>query len=97
LAVNLCGENYGRNFFLNFGETDSDVGISRETLKKLAMGLGMTEAETVHLAIRNLANQLSGEGNLDGGPLTAEYLKWLQNEANKKLGNGSRIWKKSLF
>ena len=82
---------------LTFPETDSGSEVSRESLESLAKQLGKSEAETVHWALRLLANQKLAEVYADDGPLSEEYLEWLQNEANKMLGPGPRIWKKKLF
>ena len=82
---------------LTFPETDSGSEVSRESLENLAKKLGLSEAATVHKALRLLVDQQLAQEYADDGPLTEEYREWLQNEADKMLGSGPRIWKEKLF
>jgi hypothetical protein len=48
----------GKPLLIQFQETDSIMGSRRETLKKLAEHLGVTETRAVHIAINRLYRDL---------------------------------------
>jgi len=82
---------------LTFPETDTSDEVSRKSLENLSKQLGLSEVATVHRALRLLVQQRLVEVHSDDGPLSSEYREWLQNEANKLIEPGPRIWKKRLF
>jgi hypothetical protein len=82
---------------LKFRETDNGLGVTRETLEALAKELGMTEEMTVHLAIQRLANEVLADYEPDDGPLSEEYVQWLNNAVKPLLPKGKRLSRKTLF
>lgn len=57
-----------------FRPVDSENGISRATLKRLAAALGVTETHAMHYALRKLATEVLPDYEADDGALTAEQL-----------------------
>ena len=84
------------DLLLKFRDTDTDFGVTRETLEKLAKELGMNETMAVHLAIRQLANRHLPVYERDDGPLSADEAKWLDTQAKAALPKGKRLSRKSL-
>lgn len=55
--------------------TDSDAGVSRETLSRLAVTLGIKETQVLHYAVRQLARDVLPAYEADDGPLSATQLR----------------------
>lgn len=53
---------------------DSATGLTRETVKQMASLLGMDETQTIHHALRQLANELLPRYEPDEGPLSNEQI-----------------------
>ena len=63
-----------RHIWLRFPSVDADYAISRTTLSRLAARLGMSEVETVHYALKQLAKEKSPAYEPDDGPLTRRQI-----------------------
>ena len=85
------------DLLLKFRDTDTDFGVTRETLEKLAKELGMNETMTVHLAIRQLASKHLPAYERDDGPLSADDAQWVNDQASAALPKGKRLSRKSLL
>jgi hypothetical protein len=59
---------------LRYRDRDTDYGVTRKTATKLALTLGLSETQVVHVALANLARQTLPRYEADNGPLTAEQL-----------------------
>ena len=60
---------------LRYRETDSALGISRETATRLAESLGVSETQVIHVALAQLARQTLPRYEVDNGPLTDEQYR----------------------
>lgn len=74
--------------------TDSDAGVSRETLSRLAATLGLKETQVLHYAVRQLARDVLPAYEADDGPLTATQLRAIRKAAPQ--GRNKSV-KSSLF
>lgn len=61
-------------FPLRFPDNDSLLKVSRDTLNRVATQLGLNETQTVHYALRRLADDLLPRYEKDDEPLTPEQL-----------------------
>jgi len=73
---------------------DSATGVTRETAKRLAERLGVTETQAIHYALYELAVQILPQYGPDDGPLTAKQMKLIRRSAPKKK---QRSVRSSLF
>ena len=74
--------------------SDSDAGVSRETLSKLAATLGIKETQVLHYAVRQLARDVLPAYEADDGPLTPPQLRAIRKAAPQ--GRGKSV-KSNLF
>ena len=74
--------------------TDSDAGVSRDTLSRLATTLGIKETQVLHYAVRQLARDVLPEYEADDGPLSAAQLRSIREAAPQGKSNSV---KSSLF
>lgn len=83
-----------RNIRLHFPRTDTADAISRATLALLAARHGMSEAKTVHYALKQLAKKESPAYEPDDGDLAA----WQIAAIRKQVPQGHmKSIKSSLF
>ena len=75
----------GRMLFRYRG-VDTVAGVSRKTTARVAKVLGLTETQTIHLALARLAQETIPRYAADNGVLTAKQLR-----AIKKLEPQGRI------
>lgn len=69
---------------LRFRQTDTQNGISRSTVEKLAEFLGFTgETQVIHYALRKLAIEVLPTYEADDGELTAAQLAAIRKAAPK--------------
>ena len=74
--------------------TDSEAGVSRDTLSRLATTLGIKETQVLHYAVRQLARDVLPAYEADDGPLSAVQLRAIR----KAVPQGkSKSVKSSLF
>ena len=62
-------------FLLRLRESDTTMGVSRDTLRKLAGALGVDETTAVHVALAQLREKVLPRYEPDEGLLTAAQLK----------------------
>jgi len=65
---------------------DTIAGVSRKTATRVAQALGLTETQTIHLALARLAQETLPRYETDSGALTAKQLR-----AIKKLEPQDRL------
>lgn len=63
-----------RGIWLRFPCTDTADAIGRTTLSQLAARLGMSEVETIHYALKQLAKEVLPAYGPDDGDLTARQI-----------------------
>ncbi len=63
-----------KNIWLRFPPTDTIDAIDRATLLRLAARLGMSEVETIHYALKQLAKEEVPAYEPDDGDLTARQI-----------------------
>jgi hypothetical protein len=85
------------SLLLKFRPTDSVVGVTRKTVKAMALRLGVPETQVVHLALSKLAAETLPGYEPDDGPLTARQLAAVKADAAKHLPKGRVLSKESLL
>jgi hypothetical protein len=79
---------------LRFRPSDNRLGVTRETVSRLAEELGLNETQVIHYALKRLATDLLPGYEPDGGPLTARELRTISKLAGGRRGKSIRS---SLF
>ena len=74
--------------------TDSEMGVSRETLSRLVATLGMNETQVLHHALRQLVRAVVPAYEADDGPLSAKQLCAIRKAVPKRR---HKSIKRSLF
>ena len=74
--------------------TDSEMGVSRETLSRLVATLGMNETQVLHHALRQLARAVLPAYEADDGPLSAKQWCAIRKAVPKRR---HKSIKRSLF
>jgi hypothetical protein len=64
-----------QKLLVRFREVDSPLGVTRDTLRRLATSLGVDETAAIHLALSQLSERVLPRYAPDDGPLTAVQLK----------------------
>jgi hypothetical protein len=85
------------SLLLKFRPTDSVVGVTRKTVKAMAVQLGVPETQVVHLALSKLAVETLPGYEADDGPLTARTLAAVKADAAKHMPKGRVLSEQSLF
>ena len=85
------------SLLLKFRPTDSVVGVTRKTVKAMALQLGVPETQVVHLALSRLAVETLPGYGADDGPLTARRLAAVKADAAKHMPKGRVLSEQSLF
>jgi hypothetical protein len=60
---------------VRFREQDGPLGVTRDTLRKLASSLGVDETAAIHLSLVQLADKVLPRYERDAGLLTAAQLR----------------------
>jgi hypothetical protein len=81
---------------LKFRAKSTPYGVTRETLKALAVELDTTETMVIHLALSRFAREVLPTYEADNGPLSPAYFAWLKETAKTRLPKGKVVSKKSL-
>jgi hypothetical protein len=63
------------SLLLRLRQQDARHAVTRQTLRKLADQLGMSDTETVHYALAALRDQLLPQYPMDDGPLSEHQLQ----------------------
>ena len=77
------------NLWLRFPSTDTDDAVGRVTLSRLATRLGMSEIETIHCALMQLAKQVLPAYEADEGDLTARQIAAIRKRVPQ--GRGKEV------
>lgn len=83
-----------KNLWLRFPSTDTAEAIGYAALTQLATRLGMSETETVHHALRQLAKEVLSAYEPDDGDLTDEQIAAIRTRVPQGC---MRLVKSSLF
>lgn len=78
-----------------FRDKDSGEGITRDTLKRLAGALDVSETAAMHKALVEYARQIVPQYARDDGPLSAAQLRKISEVVRKK--HGGMTLSDSLF
>ena len=60
---------------VRFREIDGPLGVTRDTLRRLAKSLGVDETAAIHLALAQLSGKVLPRYESDNGPLTIAQLR----------------------
>lgn len=85
------------SMLLKFRAKDTRFGVTRDTVKALAVELDTTETAVIHMALSKLAEDMLPAYEQDAGPLTARELASVRRMAKRTLPKGKVLDVKSLF
>ena len=85
------------NLLIKFKSRDSRYGVTRDTLKKLAEEMDVSETMVVHLAISRFAKEVLPAYAMDDGPLTTQDIARIRKAARPMLPRGKVLRKRSLL
>ncbi len=78
------GLGKGGKLLVSFRSKDGLLGVTRGTMRKLAVELSLNETQVVHLALRRLADSILPGYEPDDGPLTTEQLAAIRRLAGRQ-------------
>jgi hypothetical protein len=82
---------------LKFRRRDTQFGVTRDTVKKMAAMYDLSETEVVHMALSRMAKDELPAYEADDGPLTARALNAVRKVAAASLPVGKVLRKQTLF
>ena len=85
------------DLLVKFQNKDSGLGVTRDTLQRMATKLGVSETSVIHLALARLANDTLTAYQADEGPLSSAELDAVQKVAAPLLPKGRFVKKRSLL
>lgn len=85
------------SLLLKFRSKDTQFGVTRETVKQIALMFDLSETEVIHMALSRLAKDELPAYEADAGPLTARELEAVRRIAAASLPTGRLLSKRSLF
>lgn len=85
------------SLLLKFRRKDTQFGVTRDTVKKMAAIYDLSETEVVHMALSRMAKDDLPAYDADDGPLTARELAAVRKVAAARLPTGNVRSKQSLF
>lgn len=85
------------SLLLKFRSKDTQFGVTRDTVKKMAALYDLSETEVVHMALSRLAKEALPAYDPDGGPLAASELSAVRQAAKAQLPSGRILCKTTLF
>lgn len=85
------------SLLLKFRRKDTQFGVTRDTVKKMAAMYDLSETEVVHMALSRMAKDDLPAYEADGGPLTARELNAVRKVAAASLPTGKVLSKQTLF
>ena len=80
-----------------FRSKDTQFGVTRDTVKKMAAMYDLSETEVVHMALSRMAQEDLPAYEADDGLLTARELKAVRDVAAASIPTGKVLSKKTLF
>ena len=63
---------------LRYRDADSEYGVSRETVTRLAQTLGLSETQVIHVALAKFARQTLPQYEIDNGLLSTAQQKAIE-------------------
>ena len=85
------------SILLKFRVKDTRFGVTRDTVKALAVELDTTETQVVHMALSRFAEEMIPAYEPDAAPLTASELASIRRIAKKTLPKGKVLSEQNLF
>jgi hypothetical protein len=85
------------SLLLKFRRKDTQFGVTRDTVKKMAAMYDLSETEVVHMALSRMAKDELPSYEADDGPLTARELNAVRKIAAASLPTGKVLSKQTLF
>jgi len=85
------------SLLLKFRQRDTQLGVTRETVKAMADRFDLSETQVIHMALSRLAKEELPAYEADEGPLAAQDLRALRKIASAALPKGKLLKKQSLF
>ena len=89
--------SFSSSLLLKFRLKDTQFGVTRDTVKKMAAMYDLSETEIVHMALSRMAKDDLPAYEADDGPLTARELKAVRKVAATRLPTGKVLSKQTLF
>ena len=74
----------GRKLLISFRDKDGPLGVTRNTVRKLAAELDLKETQVVHFALRRLAESVLPAYEPDDGPLSDAQLAVIRRLAGQQ-------------
>lgn len=85
------------NLLLKFRAKDSAYGVTRSTIKALAIELDVTETQVIHIALSKFAADVLPAYEPDDGSLTPKQMTALRQDAAKHAPQGKTLSRQHLF
>jgi hypothetical protein len=85
------------SLLLKFRRKDTQFGVTRDTVKKMAALYDLCETEVVHMALSRMAKDELAAYQADDGPLTTRELNTVRKIAATSLATGKVLSKRTLF
>ncbi|MEQ1807606.1 MAG: hypothetical protein ABL900_19680 [Burkholderiaceae bacterium] len=85
------------SLLLKFRSKDTQFGVTRKTVKQIALQFDLSETEVIHMALSRLAKEELPAYEPDAGSLTARELEALRKIAAARLPTGKVLSRRSLF
>jgi hypothetical protein len=85
------------NLLLKFRARDTQLGVTRKTVKALAARFDLSETQVVHMALSRMAQNELPAYEADDGPLSPAEVKALGKIASQALPTGKVLREQSLF
>lgn len=85
------------NLLVKFRTKDTSLGVTRSTVKALALELEVSETQVIHMALSRFADDILPAYEPDDGPLTAKQITALRKDAAKHLPKGKVLARQDLF
>ncbi|WP_304350042.1 hypothetical protein [Comamonas testosteroni] len=82
---------------VKFRAKDTNLGVTRGTVKEMAKELDLNETQVIHMALSKFAAEILPAYEPDDGPLTAKQLKALRKDAQQHMPKGKTLSKEALF
>ena len=85
------------NLLVKFRSKNTQFGVTRATVKALAIELDVNETQVIHMALSKFAADVLPAYAPDDGPLTVGQIRTLKRDAIEHLPKGKTISKQALF
>jgi hypothetical protein len=85
------------SLLLKFRTKDTSLGVTRDTVKKMAALHDLSETQVVHMALSRMAKEDLPSYEADDGPLKGADIRAIQQVAAVRLPTGKLLSKKSLL